>query len=182
MQTLLAIARKFKNLILKDDPVERYRMAGVVIGQRAAILDEVIIDIPHAWLIEIGDDVTLAPRVHILAHDASTKRHLNYTRLGKVRIGSRVFIGTSSIVLPGVLIGDDVVIGAGSVVSHDVPSGSVAAGNPARVICSLENFLNRKRRQMERYPCFGREYAAGVTAARKDEMNAAMKDRYGFIV
>lgn len=67
------------------DPVTNWRRAGVTIGQHFAALSGVIIDPDHGWHIEIGDDVTLGPRVHILAHDASTKRHLNYTRLGKVR-------------------------------------------------------------------------------------------------
>lgn len=62
---------------------------------------EVIIDPGHCWLIELGDDVTLAPRVHSLAHDASTKRELGYTRIAKVKIGSNVFIGAGSIVLSG---------------------------------------------------------------------------------
>ena len=50
------------------------------------MLPGVVIDYSHSWHITIGDDVTLAPHVHILAHDASTKMHLNYARIGKVRI------------------------------------------------------------------------------------------------
>ena len=80
-----------------------------------------LIDDSHAWLIEIGDNVTLAPRVHILAHDASTKLYLGYTKIGRVRIGNDVFIGHVTIILPGVTIGDNVVIGAGSVVKSDIP-------------------------------------------------------------
>lgn len=66
---------------------------GLKIGKGCSVMGECIIDPGHCWLIEIGDRVTLAPRVHILAHDASTKRPLGYTRLGNVSIGNDVFIG-----------------------------------------------------------------------------------------
>ena len=66
---------------------------GLKIGKDHNIQEECIIDVSHAFLIEIGDSVTLAPRVHILAHDASTKRILGYTRIAPVSIGSNVFIG-----------------------------------------------------------------------------------------
>ena len=167
-----------------EDPIEALRKRGVVVGERVAIQSGVIIDHSHGCHIKIGDDVTLAPRVHILAHDASTKRFLNYTKLGKVSIGNRVFIGAGSILLPGVSIGDDVIVGAGSVVVHDIPSASVAAGNPAKVICSLDQFLEKRKKEMEIYPCFGEEYTAqgNGTPEKTREMNEAMIDGFGFIV
>ncbi len=160
------------------------RRNGLVVGQNFHMLPGVIIDYSHCWHITIGDDVTLAPHVHILAHDASTKMHLHYSRIGKVRIGNRVFIGASAIVLPGVTIGNDVVIGAGSVVSHDVPDNSVAAGNPARVRCTLDDFLARRRQEMERTPKFGEEYSLDrrLTRGMRDEMNEKMVDRIGYVV
>lgn len=87
-------------------------------------------------------------------------------------------------ILPGVFIGDDVVIGAGSVVTHDVASGSVAAGNPARVICTIQSYLNKRKEQMSVYPCFGAEFTAErkLTKAMERAMNDAMKDRFGFVV
>ncbi len=57
---------------------------GMVIGKNFERLNNVLIDDSHCWLIEIGDNVTLAPRVHILAHDASTKMFLGYTKIGCV--------------------------------------------------------------------------------------------------
>ena len=157
---------------------------GLVVGKNFTMRDEVILDHSHPWHIEIGDDVTLAPRVHILAHDASMKRELNFVRIGKVRIGNRVFVGAGSIILPGVTIGDDVIIGAGSVVTKDVPASCVAAGNPARVLCTLDAFLRRKQEEMQRVPCFGEAYTGRrkVTPAMKREMNARMKDRIGYVV
>lgn len=66
---------------------------GLAIGKNAAIMGEVILDPGHCWLIEIGDNVTIAPRVHILAHDASTRREHGYAKIGRVTIGNNVFIG-----------------------------------------------------------------------------------------
>ncbi|HEU4684026.1 MAG TPA: DapH/DapD/GlmU-related protein [Nitrospira sp.] len=148
------------------------------------MLEDVYIDPSHVWLIAIGNDVTLAPRVQIFAHDASTKRHLGKTRLGKVIIGDRVFVGASAIILPGVTIGSEVIIGAGSVVTRDVPSGVVVAGNPAKVVSSLSAFLGNRGSEMQAYPNFGVEYTirGHVTRERKSEMIRKMDHGIGYIV
>ena len=182
-RTLGQIARKLVRLLM-GDPIERMRRGGLEVGSNFSMQPEVIIDPSHYWHISIGDSVTLAPRVLILAHDASTKRPLNYARIAKVRIGDRVFVGAGSIVLPGVSIGDNAIIGAGSVVSRDIPSDVVAAGNPAQVIGPIDEFLARHRKQMETHPCFGEEYTLrqGVSLGMKQEMNERMKEGTGYVV
>jgi maltose O-acetyltransferase len=75
--------RKIYRRIVHHDPVKEHIEQGLVVGKNFSMFSDVIIDYSHVWHIEIGDDVTLAPRVHILAHDASTKKYLNYTRIGK---------------------------------------------------------------------------------------------------
>lgn len=107
-------------------------------------MHDTIIDPSHCWHIKIGDNVTLAPRVHILAHDTSTKHFLGYTRIGNVVIGNNVFIGADSVILPGVTIGDNVVVGANSTVSRDVPSNVVVAGSPA-IYIQLMNLYHEIR-------------------------------------
>ena len=154
------------------------------VGKNFNMQHGAIIDNSHIWHISIGDDVTLAPGVHILAHDASTILHLHYARIGKVTIGNRVFVGANAIILPGVTIGNDVIIGAGSVVLRDIPNGQVVAGNPARFICSLDDYLHRKRVEMQNSPCFGEEYTkrGNVSSEMKNEMNTLMKTGIGYIV
>jgi len=156
---------------------------GVVIGENCKFQFDVVIDFSHFWLIEIGDNVTLAPRVHILAHDASTFNYFGYTKIGKVRIEDNVFIGANSIILPGVSIGENAIIGAGSLVNKNVPANSIAAGNPAKVIGDLSSFLARTKAEMEEYPLFEEEYTlrAGVTKKMKQNMIDAMVNKYGFI-
>ncbi len=179
-----ALLRKIYYALFWRDPIACLIKRGLIVGKNFYAQDEVIIDASHCWHIEIGDDVTLAPRVHILAHDASTKRHLGYTKIGKVKIGNRVFIGASSIILPGVTIGDDVIVGAGSVVSKDLPSGVVAVGNPAQIVESLESFLSRRRDEMNAVPLFGEEYASRnkPTTQMKQEMNARMSTGRGYLI
>lgn len=137
---------------------EKLISMGMKVGKNFGRLNGVVLDPSHCWLIEIGDDVTLAPRVHILCHDASTKAFMNYTKVGNVTIGNRVFIGAESVVLPGVTIGDDVVIGANSTVTHDIPTNSVAVGSPARVICTLEEYIQKEKERMKSAPVYDESY------------------------
>ncbi len=141
-----------------DFTTERLISMGMKVGKNFKRLHGVILDPGHCWLIEIGDNVTMAPRVHVLCHDASTKTWLNYTRIGRVSIGDNVFVGAESVILPGVRIGSNVVIGANSTVTHDIPSNSVAVGSPAVVIGTLDDFLSKHRKQMETVPVYGEEY------------------------
>ena len=85
--------------------------------------------------IELGDDVQIGPSVQIYTatHPLDpAERRSGIEGAQRVRIGSNVWIGGGAIVLPGVTIGDDAVVGAGSVVTRDVPAGVVVVGNPAR--------------------------------------------------
>ncbi len=162
---------------------ERLISMGMTVGENFKRLNGVILDPGHCWLIEIGDNVTMAPRVHILCHDASTKQFLNYTKIGRVTIGSNVFIGAESVVLPGVTIGDNVIIGANSTVTHDIPANCVAAGSPARVICTLEEYLSKERSRMETAPCYGEEYTLrqNISMEKRMEQKIALTGQIGYI-
>lgn len=94
----------------------------------------VILDVVE---VTIGDRTQVGPAVQIYAADhprdpAQRREGLEWGR--SVRIGRDVWIGGGAIILPGVTIGDNAIVGAGSVVTHDVPAGATVAGNPARVI------------------------------------------------
>lgn len=137
---------------------EKLIAMGMQVGENFKRLHGVILDPSHCWLIEIGDNVTMAPRVHILCHDASTKAFLNYTKIGRVTIGDNVFIGAETVVLPGVTIGSNVIVGANSTVTHDVPDNLVVAGSPARVVSTLDEYLAKEQRRMNQAPCYGEEF------------------------
>ncbi|WP_297974551.1 DapH/DapD/GlmU-related protein [uncultured Bacteroides sp.] len=102
-----------------------------------------LIDTLFPELVEIGDDFISAPGSVILAHDASTFWYTGKYRVQKTKIGNRVFLGANSIILPGVVVGDNVIIGSGSVVTKDITSNSVVAGNPARVISTINEYIDK---------------------------------------
>jgi len=102
--------------------------AGAFLNFNCVILDVVEVS--------IGEKTQIGPGVQILAADhprdpATRASGLEFGR--PVRIGRNVWIGGGAIILPGVTIGDDALIGAGSVVTRDVPPGATAVGNPARL-------------------------------------------------
>jgi len=91
--------------------------------------------------VTIGDDCFVGPGVHIYTACHSTNPTERATRrewAEAVSIGNNVWIGGNVTILPGVSIGDNCTIGAGSVVTHDIPANTLAAGNPARVIKNLQ--------------------------------------------
>lgn len=96
---------------------------GMRVGENTNIYSWSTIDAGKPWLIEIGNNVTISTDVRILTHDASTQFVGCGTKLGRVAIGNHCFIGTRSTILCNVKIGDDVIVGAGSVVTRDLPSG-----------------------------------------------------------
>jgi len=156
---------------------------GVIIGDNCKIQGEVIIDYSHYWHITIGDNVTIAPRVHILAHDASTKPHIGYTKIGKVNIGNNVFIGAGSTILPGVSIGNNSIIGAGSLVHNNIPDNTIAVGTPAKVISTLDEFVKKNKELANKYPKFGDEYTLreNISDEMKHKMNILMEEGIGFV-
>lgn len=162
---------------------EKLISMGMVVGKNFKRLHGVILDPGHCWLIEIGDNVTMAPRVHILCHDASTKTFLNYTKIGRVTIGNNVFIGAETVVLPGVKIGNNVIIGANSTVSRDIPDNSVAVGSPARVLYSVDEYLAKECSRMETAPRYGEEYTLRRNVSMKLRMKQKeeLKGKIGYI-
>ena len=126
--------QKLRQRLRGEVDIEALVEQGLQIGSNVYVAPWVLIDPIAAYLISIGDGSRLAPRAHVLAHDATSREALGYTRLAPVHIGCRVFVGADTLVLPGVTIGDDTVIGAGSLVSSDIPAGSLAVGRPARVV------------------------------------------------
>jgi acetyltransferase-like isoleucine patch superfamily enzyme len=99
------------------------------------------------WLISIGDRVTITGGVQFVTHDGASwllrdgkgRRH----RYAPIEIGSDVFIGASSIILPGVSIGNRVIVGAGSIVNRSIPDNCVVAGVPAKFIRTYDEFERR---------------------------------------
>ncbi|MBZ0146756.1 MAG: acyltransferase [Pseudorhodoplanes sp.] len=106
------------------------RVWGMDIDPTAYFSLRVDFDRTHPRGIHIGRDSYVAYGAVILTHDMTRGLYAD------TRIGARCFIGVRSVLLPGVTVGDGCIVGAGSVVTRDVPAGSIVAGNPARIVRS----------------------------------------------
>lgn len=160
---------------------EKLREKGAKVGENVHIhMGTNKIDVSHAFLLEIGDNVTISD-ARILMHDGSTKHVTGYTLVGKVKIGSNVFIGADAVILPGVNIGDNVIVGAASVVSKDIPNNSVVAGNPARIIASFDEYSEKQNKRFETAPRY-ETYHAYKSAEEIKQMQNDLEQTIGFDV
>lgn len=136
--------------------IKYLRSLGVKIGDRTTFYAPIKtqIDTTRPWLLSIGDDVQITEGVTILTHgfDWSVLKGVYGDILGSagVTIGNNVFIGMQSTILKGVHIGDNVIIGANSLVNKDIPSNVVAAGNPSRVIMTLDEYHEKRKKAQVR--------------------------------
>jgi len=173
-----------KRILKGKSLLDQLKENGLKVGKNFFMNTGCKIDFSHCWLIKIGDNVTLASNVIILAHDASTKRSLDYTKIALVEIGDNVFIGAGSIILPGVSIGNNVIIGAGSIVTKDVPDDSIAVGNPAKTIGKSSEYISRSKSLMKIENCFSESYTlrGNITEDKKSKMrNVLNKFKNGFV-
>jgi maltose O-acetyltransferase len=157
---------------------------GLRLGADVSIGPGVYIDPGFLWLVSIGDHSTITTGVRIIAHDASVKRHIGYTAVARVVIGRRVYIGMGATILPGVTVGDDAIVGAGSVVHDDVEPGAVVAGNPARAVGTTAAHVARHAAQIERSPVFegeGWTRLSGITEERMDLMVRRLGSGTGYV-
>ncbi len=136
-----------------DEYIYLLRKLGVKIGKGGKIFNtrNVCIEADPV-LLEIGDYVKVTQGVVIITHDYSRSvlRRVYGQIIGDgapVHIGNNVFIGINSIILMGTEIGDNTIVGAGSVVKGKFPPNVVIAGSPARIICSLKEFHEKRKKQ-----------------------------------
>lgn len=132
-------------LQLARDPVGFHRNRGVKIGSRAELIATTIHTFgSEPYLVSVGDDVTISHGVDFITHDGGLRvirdEHPGAYYYAPIRVGNRVFIGAHATLLPGVMVGDGAVIGAGAVVASDVPAGMVVGGVPARPIKPVSDY------------------------------------------
>ncbi|MFR8043658.1 acyltransferase [Clostridium butyricum] len=131
--------------------INHLKKSGVLIGENIFIYRPMstTIDLQNPHLLKIGNNVMMTGPVTILTHDYSwsvlkNKYGVIAGNQNFVTIGNNVFIGWGATILAGTTIGDNVVIGANSVVKGNVNSNSVYAGNPARYIMNIQEYFNKR--------------------------------------
>ena len=153
-----------------DALIAYFRKKGVKIGDYCVFRapGSVRIDTQRPELISIGNNVDMNKNFQIMAHDWGSlvfraKYHDFLNSTGRVIIGNNIYFGTDVIILKGVSIGDNCIIGAGSIVTKSIPANSVATGVPCKVVCSIGEYYNKRKglalmEAVERVKCFEERY------------------------
>ncbi|MFN8392275.1 MAG: acyltransferase [Bdellovibrionota bacterium] len=156
--------------------VEKLVRSGLKLGKNVYLNDGFFLDPSHCHLITIEDQVVFGPSVRVFAHDASSLKVIGKTRVGLVHLRKNCFIGGGTTILPGVTVGENSIVGAGAVVTADIPDGELWAGAPARRLMSVAEYREKllKLPQVD----FSEElYAADVISAeRKLEMQEKLRE------
>lgn len=143
-------------VLCRGSKVAYLRRQGARIGSETAILCRTEDFGTEPWLIEIGSRVSIAAGVVFVTHDGASRVIRDRIEGGSpfgncfapIRIRDNSMIGLRAILMPGVTIGPDSIVGAGSLVTHSVPPGCVACGVPARVVATIDEYVERYRRRM----------------------------------
>lgn len=164
------IINKIKYLLatLTNKGFIRYlRSKGILIGNGCVFRNRntIRVDVTRPSLVTIGNNVDFNMNFQLLTHDYATsvfiRKYSDFINSsGRVTIGNNVVFGTNVTVLKGVEIGDNCIIGAGSIVSKSIPANSVAVGQPARVVCTIDEFYARRRQECVKEAF---EYANSIT-------------------
>lgn len=130
-----------------------YRLRGTRIGKGVRIVQGSFLEESRPWLIELHEDVSIGTNVIIFTHDAIyylLDNTLPY-RYAPVIVKRNALICAGSIILPGVTIGERSVVAPASLVRESVPDGVVVAGNPAQIVMTVEEGLDRYRKKVDLY-------------------------------
>lgn len=144
---MFKLIRKFWLFYLKKtNPAKFAREIGVKCGENLNIYGTVLWG-SEPWLISLGNNVFITDGCKFITHDGGTlilrKRVPDLELTFPIVVKDDVYFGVNSIIMPGVTIGSNCIIGAGSVVTKDIPDNSVYAGVPARFIKSTEDYLKK---------------------------------------
>lgn len=129
------------------DPVEYAERVGVNFARGSLHLYGDVNWGTEPWLITLGENVHITARVQFITHDGGTLVYRNRIpdlEITKpISVGNDVYIGNDAKLMPGVTIGNNVIIGAGSIVTKDVPDNCVVAGVPAKFIKTSDEYLEK---------------------------------------
>lgn len=132
----------------KFHPVKWARRIGVKVGDHTSISPETHFP-EEPYLITIGNHVQITRSVSLFSHGGGhvARRQIpGFDCFGRIVIEDWVYVGAQSLIMPGVTIGEGSLVAAGSVVTKSVPPHTVVGGNPARVLCTTEEYVERNKK------------------------------------
>jgi acetyltransferase-like isoleucine patch superfamily enzyme len=150
------IKKILKKLLGRKDPLEAAIAAGMKVGKGFTCMGGCNFG-SEPYLITFENDVRLSANITFITHDGGTwafrhkPEYAHIIKYGKIYVGKRTFIGCNVTIMPGVKIGKYCVIGAGSVVTKDVPDGTVVAGIPAKPLMTTEEYAQRCLTELKPY-------------------------------
>ena len=148
------------------------RRIGVTVGEHTAISPKTHFP-SEPYLITIGNHVQITRSVSMYSHGGGNvvRRYIpDFDCFGKIVIKDWAYIGSESLIMPGVTIGESALVAAGSVVTKSVPPGMVVGGNPAKVICSVEEYVKRNKQYNIKTKGLGSKKKKEVLLSLPDEM------------
>ena len=142
----MRLISKIRNFYLLNivSPKKYAMKVGVNIGKHCLIATKSWGTEPY--LIKIGDNVQVTKGVRFFTHGgghAIRHQYPDFDVFGKIYVEDRAYIGSNSLIMPGVTIGEGAIVAAGSVVTKSVPKYTVVGGNPARVLCTVEEYVRK---------------------------------------
>ena len=163
--------------------IDFLKKKGIKIGKGVTIPNpkNVSIDYSRPTLLEIGDNVRLNQGLTIMTHDFASMVFVNafndfIPSHGKIKIGNNVYFGRNCTVLKGVEIGNNCIIGYGAVVMKNIPDNSVAVGSPAKVVCTLEEYYEKRKKTYFSKECI--DYAISILESKNNINEEDFYDDY----
>ena len=159
---MMSIISRIRRLCVSSE--KRARKDGVQLGENVSIMGNCNFG-SEPYLVTLEDEVRVSFGVTFVTHDGGTwafrdrKEYSEIIKFGKIRVGYRSFTGCNTTIMPGVTIGKRCVIGAGSVVTKNIPDGMVAVGVPAKVIMTTEEYAQKCQEGMKTvdWDAYGRD-------------------------
>lgn len=149
---------KFLRHLWRDLRLAVLRRRGLRYGRDCRFIEPLPKFLNEPFLVSIGNHCTISSGAAFITHDGATwlfrdqPEYKDLKYYGQIEIRDDCFIGARAIILPGVSIGPNAVVGAGSVVTKDVAPGTVVAGNPARFICTIDQYKEKMSERGVRLP------------------------------
>lgn len=168
------LSRYYYNIIVRrTNPIKYISKVGVNFPKGGVHIYGSVEWGTEPWIITLGNNIHITNDVKFITHDGGTllyRKDIPDLEITKpIIVGDNVYFGNSAIVLPGVKIGNNVVIGAGAVVTKDIPDNSVAVGVPARVIKTCDAYLEKLKKESL--------HLGHLVGKEKDD---ALKKHYGY--
>lgn len=147
----MSLIMKVRNLLKRQNPTDYWRKKGARIGKGSEIYPTAMLG-SEPYLVHIGENVRITNGVRLITHDGGVwvlrnlkQEYQNIDIIQPIEIGNNVHVGINAVIMPGVHIGSNCIIGCGAIVTKNIPDNSIAAGVPAKVMGTIEEYEQKHK-------------------------------------